>query len=61
MILTCETTKTQNECCTRTVQARHTAVLTRIIIKEPDVPVLVSGDCNRKSWMTHDAVHLTPH
>lgn len=37
------------------------AVLTWIVIKEPDVSVLMSSDCHWKSWMTDDAVHLTPH
>jgi len=38
-------------------QVKHT----RVVIKEPDVPVVMSSDCDWKSWMTHDAVHLTPH
>ena len=40
---------------------RDTTVLTGVVIKEPDVPVLVSRDCDWKSRMTHDAVHLTLH
>jgi len=43
------------------MQVRDNTVLTGVVIKESDVPVLMSGDCNWKRWMTYNAVHLTSH
>jgi len=37
------------------------AGLTGIVVKEPDVPVLMSSDCDWKGRVTHDTIHLTPH